>query len=47
MEVDKQSGKKPVLFDLIDRAPFAGKFFLKEVYSDHITSPDKQKQGAR
>lgn len=43
MEVNKQSGKKPVLFDLIDRAPFAGKFFLKEVYVGYITSPDKQK----
>ena len=43
MEVDKQSGKKSVLFDLIDRAPFAGKFFLKEVYGDYITSPDEQK----
>lgn len=32
-----------MLFDLIDRAPFAGKFFLKEVYGDYITSPDEQK----
>lgn len=43
MEVDKQSNKKPALFGLIDKAPFSGKFILKDVYVNYITSPDKQK----
>ena len=43
MKGGKQSDKKPVLFDLIDKAPFSGKFLLEEVYVNYITSPDKQK----
>lgn len=37
----KQS-KNP-LFATIDKAPFAGKFFLKNIYKDYMTAPDSQR----
>lgn len=35
--------KKPLLFDLVDRAPFAGKFLVKDTYINFVTTPDAEK----
>lgn len=39
------SAKKPKnpFFAAIDKAPFVGKFFLKDIYKDYIAAPDSQK----
>lgn len=40
-----QTAKQPKnpLFAAIDKAPFAGKFFLKNIYKDYMAAPDSQK----
>lgn len=40
-----QTAKQPKnpLFAAIDKAPFAGKFFLKDIYKNYMTAPDSQK----
>lgn len=40
-----QTAKQPKnpLFAAIDKAPFAGKFFLKDIYKDYMTAPDSQR----
>ncbi len=40
-----QTAKQPKnpLFAAIDKAPFAGKFFLKDIYKDYMTAPNSQK----
>ncbi len=40
-----QPAKKPKnpFFAAIDKAPFVGKFFLKNIYKDYMTAPDSQR----